>query len=44
MRSVVKSSKIEYKFNLVKEAIVNNNLENLFDSKLWCKKGYLNLD
>ena len=44
VRSVVKSSKIEHKSNPVKEAIANNNLENLFDSKLWCKKGHLNPD
>ncbi|RQH40797.1 hypothetical protein D5R40_16340 [Okeania hirsuta] len=35
---------IERKSNTVKEAIANNNLEGLLNSKLWCKKGHLNPD
>jgi len=37
-------SKIEPQSKEIKEAIANNNLEDLFNSNLWCQRGHLNSD
>ena len=43
-KNVGTAAKIGGKSNPVKEAIANNNLDNLLKSKFWCKKGHLNAD